>query len=102
VELKKWYDHGGQVSFSYSDVRFNEIPYAGIHAVGEVLNNSGRSYSLAIFIISVYDENEQLIDTGHINISNFGNGSTKSYTAILIKASAAEIKKYKVQYENGY
>ena len=73
-----------------------------MNLTSEVLNNSGKSYSLAIFIISVYDENERLIDTGHINISNFGNGSTKSYTAILIKASAADIKKYKVQYENGY
>ena len=85
--------------FVYKNIKFKSS-MGMIKAIGELTNNSGTDYSLANFIISVYDENGSLIGSGYINISNFLEGQTKTFNA-LIDAPISEIKKYKIQFENG-
>ncbi len=87
-------------NFVYKNVRFKSF-YAGyIEVIGEMTNNSGRSYTLANFIISVYDKNDNLLAIGYITISNFRNGQTKSFETI-IEANYNSISKYKIDFENG-
>ena len=73
----------------------------GTQCLGEMTNNSGRDYTLANFIVSVYDENEKLIETAYINISNFAKDDKKSFEALLIDSQASQIASYKIQFENG-
>jgi len=86
--------------FVYKNVRFKSS-YAGyVDVIGEMTNNSGRSYTLANFMISVYDKNDNLLATGYITISNFRNGQTKSFET-SIEANYSSISKYKIDFENG-
>ncbi|MFH1734355.1 MAG: hypothetical protein ABIE92_06565, partial [bacterium] len=57
--------------FLYRNVSFKSTFGGYTNIMGEMINNSGRDYTLANFVVSVYDKNKRLIGTGYINISNF-------------------------------
>ena len=86
--------------FFYSNVSIS-TGLLGTQCLGEMTNNSGRDYTLANFIVSAYDENEKLIETAYINISNFSKGDKKSFETLLIDSQANQIASYKIQFENG-
>ena len=86
--------------FFYSNVSIS-TGMLGTQCLGEMTNNSGRDYTLANFIVSVYDENEKLIETTYISISNFAKDDKKSFEALLIESQASQIASYKIQFENG-
>lgn len=86
--------------FFYSNVSIS-TGMLGAQCLGEMTNNSGRDYTLANFIVSVYDENEKLIETTYISISNFAKDDKKSFEALLIESQASQIASYKIQFENG-
>lgn len=86
--------------FFYSNVSIS-TGMLGTQCLGEMTNNSGRDYTLANFIVSVYDENDRLIETAYINISNFAKDDKKSFEALLIDSQASQIASYKIQFENG-
>ena len=86
--------------FLYSNVSIS-TGMLGTQCLGEMTNNSGRDYTIANFIVSVYDENEKLIETAYINISNFAKGDKKSFETLLIDSQADQIASYKIQFENG-
>lgn len=67
--------------------------------LGEIKNNSGRSYSLVNIIVALYDANDNLLDNAVANISNFPAGSVKSFSAYA-SVSSDRIEKYRVQFEN--
>ena len=86
--------------FFYKNVSMSsQLGTAGV--IGEMGNRSGRDYQLANFVISVYDENGSLLATGYTNISTFSNGNTKSFQAFFPGVAVNQIKKYKIQFENG-
>ena len=73
-----------------------------IKAIGEMQNESGKDYQLANFVLSVYDVDGNLLETGYINISYFNNGSTKRFDAIIGEVHLKQIKNFKIQFENGF
>jgi len=70
--------------------------------IGEVTNNSGRSYSIASFVVTLYDKQGKLLDTGYANVSNLTDGQSKIFGAPFTSNSYNEIDKYKIQFENGF
>lgn len=86
--------------FFYENVSFKS-GMLGNQALGEITNESGKNYQLANFILSVYNKNEELLDTAYINISNIPNGVTKSFQAFLLNTSIDQVSFYKIQFENG-
>ncbi len=87
--------------FYYKNVSFKSS-MIGNQALGEVINESGKDYQLANFILSVYDSNEQLLEAAYIPISNIPSGVTKSFTTFLLNTSVGEIVSHKIQFENGF
>ena len=73
-----------------------------LKVMGEVTNNSGKNYTLANFVVTLYDENGGLIDTGYANVSNLADGETKSFMAPILGLSDDQVDKYKMQFENGF
>lgn len=49
--------------------------------LGEITNNSGKDYDMAIFTLSIYSEDKKLIDAPTFIIHNFANGSTVTFGA---------------------
>ena len=86
--------------FFYSNVSIS-TGMLGTQCLGEMTNNSDRDYTFVNFIVSVYDENEKLIETADIIISNFAKDDKKSFEALLIDSQASQIASYKIQFENG-
>ncbi len=86
--------------FYYKNVSFK----SGImnQALGEISNGSDQNYQLANFILSIYDNDEKLLDTVYINISNIPTGVTKSFQAFLLNTQINEVSSYKIQFENGF
>ena len=69
--------------------------------IGEMVNESGKSFVIANFIVSVYDAKSTLLDTGIANIGSFENGSTKSFDASFMGLDLKKADKFKIQFENG-
>ena len=68
--------------------------------IGEITNDSEKNYSMAIFKLSLYDNNGVLMDVADISIRDFTAGSTRSWEAICM-APLTGIAKYKVHLEMG-
>jgi len=86
-------------SFPYRNVRFNKEPDSNyIRVIGEITNNSGKKYDMAIFTISVYDNHNRLMDIDTIIISSFERGQTKSFDA-LFEPLAYPIHHYKIDFD---
>jgi hypothetical protein len=86
--------------FEYKNVRFRDS-YGNAEAIGEITNNSGRSYNMATLKMSVYDQNGDLLGIGDIIIANFENGQTKSFDATFLEVNYNLISKYKIDFEFG-
>jgi hypothetical protein len=69
--------------------------------LGEVTNHSGRSYSSANFVITVYDKGGKLLDSAHFNVSNLADGGTKSFEVPIVGVWGDEIGRYKIEFKNG-
>jgi hypothetical protein len=87
--------------FAYKNVSFKPGPGEYVDVIGEMTNKSGRDYTLANFVVSVYNANDNLLATGYIMISNLLSGQTKSFYSPMIEANYNAIKRYKIDFENG-
>lgn len=67
--------------------------------VGEMKNISGNNWTMANFLVSLYDANGDMLGTGNIIISNFANGSVKSFNG-MAQVPANKVSNYKIQFEN--
>ncbi len=86
--------------FIYDNIRFRgQLDMTEI--IGEMTNDSGQNYSLINFMVSVYDKDSNLLATGYINISDFADGETKSFSG-LIDIDFNKIAKYRIQYDSGF
>lgn len=86
--------------FEYKNISFKDNGNY-IKVIGEITNNSGKDYKVANFMISVYNNEGNLVSTGYANISNLSNGQTKSINT-LIEGQRSKVSKYKIQFENGF
>ena len=84
--------------FFASNVSFSNGDF-GCEWIGEIRNDSGRDYSLANFVLSIYDPSGRLLDTAYINVSSFRAGQTKSFRAMA--GRVPDQVRYKIQFENG-
>jgi hypothetical protein len=86
--------------FQFTNVKLR-YEFGMLRVVGEGTNRSGEDYSVANFVVTLYDKNGELIDSGHAIISNFKNGQTKTFEAPFINVTSSQVNTYKIEFENG-
>jgi hypothetical protein len=89
--------------FSYSNVGFWPAEFLSpfkAKVLGEVTNNSGKNYGLALFQVSLYDEENQLIEVCIVRIEPFLLGETKSFVGDL-SSDRSLIKRYRIAFDGG-
>ncbi|MDI6871912.1 MAG: hypothetical protein QME79_11320 [Bacillota bacterium] len=69
--------------------------------MGESRNLSGRDYQLANFTLTLYHASGSIAGVGHFTVSNFRNGSTKTFD-VLVDCPLPDGYRWKIQFENGY
>ena len=68
--------------------------------IGEMTNGEAQDFKTANFTLSIYDQNDDLLDTSGISISNISAGQTKSFSAYI--DSVPSNCRYKIDYDGGY
>ncbi len=87
--------------FTFTNVKRKAQHFGGAKFIGEVTNHSGKSYKLANFVLSVYTEDRQLIDTAAFVVTNLRNGQTKTFSALFADELPSGLS-YKIDFENGF
>jgi hypothetical protein len=67
--------------------------------IGEITDESGRDYEMALFSISLYDANGRLVEVVKTGVTNLHKGETKSFDEIV--ESADPVSTYKLQFDEG-
>ena len=88
-------------NFPCKNVSFSDDHLGGTDFIGEITNNSGESFDMAVFSLNVYSRDGNLIAVTPIIIPNFATNQTKSFTAYVDKKIPSHIK-YLIQFDNGY
>lgn len=65
--------------WTFQNIGFRSGTSTSQRIIGEVINNTGRSYELAQFTVSVYDANGLLLETSHFYVENVPRGQTRSF-----------------------
>jgi len=89
----------GKVSnakFSFANFRHKQNG----NIIGELTNDSGKTYQVATFKLSAYDSTGALIDTGTIMIANFKAKETRSFDSFI--KDLPNYFSYKLDLENGF
>jgi len=87
-------------AFVYGNVSSRRPEYGGFRVIGEITNNSGRTYQMATFTLSIYDSNRRLVDTAPILMMNFAAGATKSFDAYVETLPSGW--DFKIDFESGF
>ena len=99
-----------RADWSTSSPRANDFTYKNVSVkskngyvelIGEVTNNTGKDFTIANFVVSLYGENSSLLAVGSISMSNLAHGQTKSFRSI-VEADHSKMKEYKIDFENGF
>jgi len=70
---------------------------SGISIKGDIVNNSGKDYDIAIFSICIYGENENLLGTKPFKLRSFKTGQSKKLSPMLMSTYICDSK---IQYKN--
>jgi hypothetical protein len=94
------------IDFPYRNVNIRKresgLPGLGWYeALGEITNNSDKSFSIAYFTLSMYDKSNNLVDTSEFTIHSFGKGQTKSFRT-EINVDPKFVDSYRIDYEHGF
>lgn len=89
-------------NFEESNISFNEGARGRNTVIGEITNNSGKNYDLAMFRISFYNNQEQLLGTERISMNNFRNGSTRSFDQLVRNIDINKVDRYRVEFDQGF
>lgn len=87
--------------FDYTALNFQRDDFLP-KLVGEVTNKSGKDYTSAIFKVTLYDVNKQLLGTVDVIVPNLKKGQTKTFDGFLQSIDSAKIKSYKIQFQTGF
>lgn len=71
-------------TFPFENASFTSNEY-GSECIREVTNNSETSYTVAMFKLSIYDKDGELLDVIDVVINNFATGQAKSFKGISMK-----------------
>lgn len=69
--------------------------------IGEIINNSNKSYSIAFLDLAIFDANNQLIDVVELMISNLPSKGRKTFKEMVFKTYPEKIK-YRLEFSNGF
>jgi hypothetical protein len=86
--------------FSYQNVKLTKSMDM-VKVMGEMTNGSGKNFRAASFIITFYDQEGQLLETGDILINNFSDGQTKPFTAYMENLIYESVHRYKIEFDFG-
>jgi len=81
--------------FVYRNVSLREGPNGGEFA-GEMTNGSGKDYEEVMFVLTLFDEDGELIETSFIEFSSFKNGTTQTFTAPVKDATYEKVHNFKI------
>ncbi|MGQ9628939.1 MAG: FxLYD domain-containing protein [bacterium] len=97
AQKERFVSAGG--GFGYRHIKFGDA--AGfVEVTGEMMNDSGRNYTLADFAIIIYDRDGNFLTLEHIVITNFKNGEVKSFR-LIAHARPEFAKRYIIRFEEG-
>lgn len=86
--------------FSYNNISYKD-QFGHTEVIGEITNNSGQDFKLALFNVNAYDNNNNLLGVGTASIMNFTARQTKTFTA-FVDAPHEDVDTIRIQYEAGY
>jgi len=99
VEKPKERSCGG--GFYRTNISFKSYEWTDMtEIIGEIINRSGKDYSMIIFIISTYDKNDKLLSSQQFLMNDLENGQKKSFSE-LIDVKENEISKYSIKFDTG-
>lgn len=78
--------HAAGSGFFYKQVRFSDQGDGLVEVVGELVNQSGKDYTTALFNLNVYSKDGQLLAVTPVMLSSSEAGSTKSFTALFTES----------------
>lgn len=76
--------------FELSNLSWQNSPM-GVTLLGEIKNNSGKSYDTTIFGIAAYDESGKLLDRLQVAINDFKVGAVESFKAMGTTALPSKV-----------
>lgn len=85
--------------YEYGKVSFKKH-FDSSKAMGKITNNTSKSDNRAFFLITVYNENKEIINTATIIIPNFTAHSTKTFDCYITDTLPSEIHYYSIQYDD--
>jgi hypothetical protein len=73
-----------------------------LRIIGEITNDSNRTYDLINFRLSIYDKKDSLLDTGSFMLLNFEKNQTRSFeTYLFIPWLSTDFNSYKIDFDSG-
>ena len=87
--------------FAHKNVTLRQGSYTFVTQFdGEMVNNSGMSYSMVKFVFSTYDSRGRLLTEESFNIIDFKSGETKPFKGTAVDGFK-EIASFKVRLKSG-
>lgn len=83
--------------YEFEEVNFDKFTEVHTKVTGEAINNTDEFHELIIFKISVYDENEVLIDTANILIPEFKANDKTTFDCFITNTTPDEIYYYLIE-----
>ncbi len=68
--------------------------------IGEIINNSNTSYTVAFFDLAIFNTNNQLLDVIQLMISNLPSKGRKTFKETVLKTYPEKIK-YRLEFSTG-
>lgn len=74
----------------------------GRYFIGEMTNTTSDAYKIVKFKIALLDGEGKLLWVDLFYVSNILAGQTKAFRVMMSEAPLAQVKQWRVEYENGY
>jgi hypothetical protein len=86
--------------FEIENFNFWNNEYGQTIFIGEIINNSGNAYNLAIFQLALFDTNDKMLDVHQINMTNFSPGERRSFKIAAFRVYPKKLK-YRLDFDGG-
>jgi len=86
--------------FETENFSFWKNKYGQTIFIGEIINNSGKAYTLAIFQLALFDNNDKLLDVHQIGISDFFPGQRRAFKIAVSRIYPDKLK-YRLDFDGG-
>jgi len=86
--------------FEIENFNFWKNEYGQTIFIGEIINNSGKAYTLAIFQLALFDSNDKLLDVHQIEMADFLPGQRRAFKIAPFKTYPDKLK-YRLDFDGG-